>query len=178
MPLHLRQVAAPVSREIPTDEPLAFEAFFEANRRRLFGAFCLITGNRHEAEEIVQDAFLKIWERWDRVADLEDPTGFLFMTAMNLFRNRARRAALALRKPVTPDLRADDLATVEDRVDLIRVLHALTPRQRAALVLTAYLGLASDEAARILGIEASTVRALSTKGRATVRQISGGRHDR
>lgn len=170
MPAHLREVALPARREDQTDEPLTFETFFEESRRRLFGAFCLITGNRHEAEEIVQDAFLRLWARWDRVATLEDPNGFLFTTAMNVFRNRARRAALAVRKTVTADLRADDLATVEDRDELVRLLHPLTPRQRAALLLTDYLGYPADEAARVLGIEASTVRALSAKGRRTARR--------
>jgi RNA polymerase sigma-70 factor (ECF subfamily) len=157
------------------DEPLNFEMFFEANRRRLYGAFCLITGNRHEAEEIVQDAFLKVWERWHRVSAMEDPVGFLFTTAMNLFRNRARRAAIALRKTFESTLQTDDLAIVEDRDEMIRALRPLTPRQRAALILTAYLGFSSDEAAGILGVEPSTVRALTTQGRATVRQIPGGR---
>jgi RNA polymerase sigma-70 factor (ECF subfamily) len=152
----------------------AFEMFFEANRRRLYGSFCLITGNRYEAEEIVQDAFLRIWERWDRIAGLDDPRGFLFRTAMNVFRNRARRAALAVRKTARPELRADDLATVEDRDELVRMLGGLTPRQRAALLLTDYLGYGSDEAAEMLGIRPSTVRALSTKGRTSVRQMQGG----
>jgi RNA polymerase sigma-70 factor, ECF subfamily len=174
MSSHLRQVTVPDLRETGTDDPLTFEEFFEANRRRLFGSFCLITGNSHEAEEIVQDAFLKLWERWDRVAGLEDPGGFLFTTAMNVFRNRARRAALAVRKAIGPELRSDDLAAVEDRAELIRVLRPLTPRQRAALVLTDYLGYPSDEAARILGIEASTVRALSAKGRTAARKTQGG----
>lgn len=152
----------------------SFEVFFETNRRRLFGSFCLITGNRHEAEEIVQDAFLKVWERWDRVTGLDDPQGFLFRTAMNLFRNRARRSALAVRKIVRPELRADDLDAVEDRDELVRMLRPLTPRQRAAVLLTDYLGYRSDEAAEVLGIRASTVRALSTKGRTSVRQMQGG----
>jgi len=156
-------------------EPRTFEVFFEDNRRRLFGAFCLISGNRQEAEEIVQDAFLKIWERWERVSGLEDPAGFLFATAMNLFRNRVRRASLALRKPVISSLRSDDLAAVEDRDELVHALAPLTPRQRAALVLTDYLGYPSDEAARVLGIEPSTVRALSAKGRVAARRSSGGR---
>lgn len=155
-------------------EELTFELFFETNRHRLFGSFCLITGNRHEAEEIVQDAFLKIWERWDRVAGMDDPIAFLFTTAMNVLRNRARRAALAIRKPVTPSLRSDDLAVVEDRDELVRLLRPLTPRQRAAVLLTDYLGYPSDEAAKILGIEPSTVRALSTKGRTAARQTDGG----
>jgi RNA polymerase sigma-70 factor, ECF subfamily len=41
-------------------------------------------GNRAEAEELAQDAFLKVWERWDRVADIEEPVGYLYRTAMNL----------------------------------------------------------------------------------------------
>src|SRR2546421_481764 len=46
-------------------EPLAFESLFEEKRARLFGAVCLVTGDRREAEEITQDAFLKLRERWD-----------------------------------------------------------------------------------------------------------------
>jgi len=175
MPSHLRQIEMPAQREAPANEPLTFDVFFETKRRRLFGAFCLITGNRHESEEIVQDAFLRLWERWDHVATLDDPVAYLFMTAMNVFRNRARRASLAVRKVASPSLRGDDLAVVEDRDELIRILHALTPRQRAALVLTDYLGYSSDEAAETLGIAASTVRALSTKARSTVRRTSGDR---
>src|SRR5437773_9715963 len=75
----------------------SFESFYEAERDGLFGALVLITGNRHEAEEVAQDAFLALWERWDRVSGLEDPTGYLYRTAMNGFRKRRRRAALAVR---------------------------------------------------------------------------------
>src|SRR5438094_10176594 len=75
----------------------SFEEFFHAERDGLFGALVLITGNRHEAEEIAQDAFLALWERWGRVSELEDPTGYLYRTAMNGFRKRRRRAALAVR---------------------------------------------------------------------------------
>jgi len=157
------------------DEPQAFEAFFEENRMRLFGALCLVTGNRHEAEEIAQDAFLKVWERWDRVAGLEDPAGYLFRAAMNVFRNRARRAGLAMRQALALAPRSDDLAAVEDRDEMVRALRPLTPHQRAAVVLTSYLGYPSDEAAKVLGVRASTVRALAAKGRATARQTVEGR---
>lgn len=150
-------------------EPLDFEGFFEENRARLFGALCLVTGNRHEAEEITQDAFIRLWERWPRVSTLEDPIGFLFRTAMNVFRSRARRAKLGLRRAVALASPTDDLAAVEDRDEMVRVMRRLTPHQRAALVLTGYLGYTSKEAASILGIRASTVRALATQGRATAR---------
>ena len=38
----------------------------------------MITGSRAEAEELAQDAFLKVWERWDRVADMDEPIGYLW----------------------------------------------------------------------------------------------------
>ena len=52
-------------------EAETFEEFFEGHRRQLFGALCLITGNRFEAEEITQEAFVRVWERWDRVAAMD-----------------------------------------------------------------------------------------------------------
>jgi DNA-directed RNA polymerase specialized sigma24 family protein len=89
---------------------------------------------------------------------------------MNVFRNRLRRAALVARKVVSLAPSGDDLAAVEDRDEIVRVLRPLPPRQRAAVVLTTYLDYSSEDAGRILGIRASTVRALATQGRAGVRQ--------
>src|SRR5712691_1505391 len=72
--------------------PLNFEEFFQDHHARLFAALCLTTGSRDESEEIMQDAFLKIWERWDRVSRMDAPVGFLYRTAMNTFLKRYRRA--------------------------------------------------------------------------------------
>ncbi len=69
-----------------------FEAFYQAEARTLFRRLWLVTGNRAEAEELMQDAFLSVWERWDRVGGMDDPIGYLYRTAMNLFRKRYRRA--------------------------------------------------------------------------------------
>ena len=131
---------------------------------------CLVTGNRAEAEEITQDAFLKIWERWDRVRSFEAPTAYLFRVAMNLFRNRLRRARVATRNALSPREAVDDLMAVEDRDEVVRWLRMLPHRQRAAIVLTAYLDIPSEEAAAILGVHASTVRSLASQGRAGIRQ--------
>ena len=51
-----------------TSDTLTFELFFEAERRRLFRALYVMTGSAHEAEEIAQDAFLRICVRWDRAS--------------------------------------------------------------------------------------------------------------
>lgn len=155
------------------EEPPSFEVFFASEHARLFGALCLVTGDRSEAEEIMQDAFLRLWERWDHVAEVDDPSAYLFRTAMNVFRNRYRRAALALRKTISIASTEDALATVEDRDVVVRALRDLTPDQRAAVVLTGYVGLTSEEAGKVLGMRASTVRTLATRARAAIREKAG-----
>jgi DNA-directed RNA polymerase specialized sigma24 family protein len=64
-------------------EPLSFDAFFAAESQTLFRRMWLVTLDRHDAEEIVQDAFLLLYERWDRATSWEDPTAYLYRTAFN-----------------------------------------------------------------------------------------------
>ncbi len=151
---------------------LRFEDFFGEEHARLFGALCFVTGDRHEAEEIMQDAFLRLWERWDEV-QFADPSAYLFRTAMNVFRNRYRRSVLGLRKTLSIASSEDAFANVDDRDLLVRSLSELTPDQRAAVLLTGYVGLSSEEAGKMLGMRASTVRTLATRARAAIREKAG-----
>ena len=66
-----------------------------------------MTRNRHEAEDLTQDAFIRVLERWDRVAEMGDPHGYLYRTAMNNFRRRYGRA-LRTAKLSTQLVPADD----------------------------------------------------------------------
>jgi RNA polymerase sigma-70 factor (ECF subfamily) len=154
-----------------TDRSTAsFETFFSLHNDDLFAALWLITRNRHETEEIAQDAFLRLWERWDRVAGMDDPEGYLYRTAMNVFRSRLRRASLALKRlggGTPPD---DQLEAVERRESLVQALSLLAPRERAAVVLTEVLGFTSEEAGTILGIKPGTVRVQASRGRGRLRQ--------
>src|SRR3990172_5528462 len=92
--------------------PMSFETFFETERIRLYRVLFAITGSRQEAEDIAQEAFLRVWERWDRVAALDEPVGYLHRTAMNVFRDRRRRLVLrpkrVLRPPAVRDLLAEE----------------------------------------------------------------------
>lgn len=147
-----------------------FEAFFEAERARLFGTLCLVTGNRGEAEDVMQEAFLKVWERWDRVSRVPNPAGYLYRTAFNVFRSRIRRAARAARRLFAAEASFDPFPGVEDRQDLLDALRKLTPRQRSAVVLMELMDLSSDEAATILHIRPVTVRVLASQGRAAIKR--------
>src|SRR4029078_9261243 len=95
-----------------------FDAFFAEEHERLFKALYFVTGNRDDSEELMQEAFLRLWERWPDLERIEhatdsscrvgngghdveridDPTAYLFRVALNAFRSRRRRAAVALRK--------------------------------------------------------------------------------
>lgn len=147
----------------------AFEGFYMANERRLFRALYVVTGNRHEAEEVMQMAFVKVWERWDRVAALDDPSGYLFRTAFNTQRSMARRAIRSARKLVEsridPQSPPEPQDVAEDRDLVTRSLASLTPRQRHAVVLTALLGFSPTEAALIMRIQPATVRVLVSQAR-------------
>jgi RNA polymerase sigma factor (sigma-70 family) len=150
-----------------------FDSFFEEEHERLFKALYFMTGNRHDAEELMQDAFLKLWERWDDLWRIDDPTAYLFKVALNGWRMRRRRAAIAIRKAIPVPEPGDPFAEAEMRADVRRLLLEVPPRQRAALLLVDLLGYPSEQAARILRVRPSTVRALATKGRRALRASEG-----
>ena len=154
----------------PVEVAADFESFYEIESARLFGALCLICGNRHDAEELMQEAFLKVWERWDVIQGLASPTGYLYRTAMNAFRMRRRRLAVAARRVVRRQPRDDVFEQAESRHLVDRALAGLTPRQRAAVVFTELLGYSSREAAESLGVKPATVRKLAQLGRDALRR--------
>jgi len=169
----MKEPASGVSDPSVTPSGGEFEAFFEAEHERLLRALFVVTGSAEEADELMQDAFVAVWERWDRVGGMHDPTGYLYRTAMNRFRSRLRAAKAAVKRVVKADPRPDLFEAVDDRDLVVRALARLSVRQRAALVLTDLLDFDSEEAARILGIKAATVRALASQGRAALRKTAG-----
>jgi RNA polymerase sigma-70 factor (ECF subfamily) len=167
-PIHL--VAAPDASAVSRTDARAFEDFFQREKSDLYGALCLVTRNRHEAEELTQDAFVRVLEHWERVGAMEDPRAYLYRRAMNAFRSRYRRTVLAARRTlgVTP---ADDATADVDALDAaVRALAPSSPRQRAAVVLIDLLGYPSKEAARMLGIRASTVRMHVSRAHAALKE--------
>ena len=171
---------APVASVDPTEAghlAASFQAFVDAETARFHGALRLLTRDRAEAEDLMQDAYLKVWERWHHVRSLDDPTGYLYRTAMNLYRKRRRRAAIAIRHAVRPRPPRDQLEEVESRDEVLRALATLSPRQRMSLVLTDLLDFSSEEAGRLMGVTATTVRVLASQGRAALRTGTGGDPD-
>jgi RNA polymerase sigma factor (sigma-70 family) len=128
--------------------PRSFDDLFLDQHDRLYRALYFITGSSADGEELMQDAFLKLCERWDRIHVIDDPVAYVFRVAMNGFRMRARRARVAARRLVHPEAARDPFDDLELRDDVRRKLLGLPPRQRAALVLTEIFGYSSEQAAR------------------------------
>jgi RNA polymerase sigma-70 factor, ECF subfamily len=152
-----------------------FDAFIEEEHERLYKALYFVTGSREDAEDLSQEAFMKLWERWDTIDEIEDPTGYLFRVALNGFRMRRRRASMALRRHVPMPETRDGFVEAEMRADVRSLLMGLTPRQRAALLLVDLLGYPSEQAARILRVRPSTVRNLASQGRRALKVTEGAR---
>jgi RNA polymerase sigma factor (sigma-70 family) len=171
------EAASVTSTSEPTDRPSvdpstpSFEDFFQTEHLRLLRALYLLTGDPQEAEELTQDAFLALWEKWDRVRGMEEPTGYLYRTAMNRQRSKARRIAHAARRMTGAADAGDAFAAADERDAVARALSRLTPRQRAAVILTEMLGYGAEDAAGILGVQPPTVRSLASQGRATMREV-------
>lgn len=163
-------------RSVATDTqafaPVAtsFEGFFEQHQDDLYRTLWLVTRNRFEAEELAQEAFVRVLEQWDRVSTMDDVRGYLYRTAMNAFRTSYGRALLAAKRSLRL-LPADDaIAVIDERDAAVRALATLSPRQRAAVVLTDMLGFRSEEAAHMLGIRASTVRMHASRAHAVLKE--------
>src|SRR3954471_9038384 len=92
-----------------------FDAFFAEEHERLFKALYFVTGNREDSEELMQEAFLRLWERWDDIERIDDRTAYLLRVSLNACRSRHRRAAVALRKLTPVDEERDPFTDAEMR---------------------------------------------------------------
>ncbi len=168
---NVTSTSEPVDRPVIHPATPSFEDFFQAEQLRLQRALYLLTGNSQEAEELTQDAFLALWEKWDRVSVMDEPTGYLYRTAMNRHRSKARRIARAAQRVAGTAETGDAFAAADERDAVARALARLSPRQRAAVILTEMLGYGAEDAAGILGVLPPTVRSLASQGRAAMREV-------
>ena len=146
--------------------PLTFEDLFADQHERLYRALYLIVGNSHEAEELMQDAFVKVLERWDRI---DNPAGYLYRSALNSTRSRFRRLQLAAKRSLSSGEREDPFAVADLRDQVVRSLRELPERQRTALVLMDLLDLSSEDAGEVLRVTPATIRSLASHARAALK---------
>ena len=143
----------------------SFEEFYTAAVGRLLGQLLPVTGDLHEAEEVVQEAFTRAAARWSRLRDYDVPEPWVRRVAMNLATDRGRglrrqaQAILKLRPP--PEV----LPASVEALALAEALRTLPVRQRQVLVLHYLVDLPVDEVARTLDMPYGTVKILLARGR-------------
>jgi RNA polymerase sigma-70 factor (ECF subfamily) len=165
-------MGSPETREKVTAETvLRFEEFFQAEHIRLGRALYLLTGSAAEADELMQEAMVRVYERWDRVRQMGSPQGYLYRTALNLHRSRLRWLASRARQILQAMPSLDPAEVVQSRDSLSRALASLPTGQREAIVLVEWLGMDQDEAATALGIKQGSVRARLSRAKADLRRM-------
>jgi RNA polymerase sigma-70 factor (sigma-E family) len=142
-----------------------FRDFVLIAYQRLVRIAYLLCGDRFEAEDLVQTALARAALVWHRVT-AEGPDAYVRKILLNVFRSsRRRRWCGEIPVAAVPDRGLPDPAsTVEERDILRRALAALPARQRAAVVLRFYEGLAEAETAVVLGCSVGTVKSLTSRG--------------
>jgi RNA polymerase sigma-70 factor (sigma-E family) len=148
----------------------------------LFRLAFLLAGDYHTAEDLYQETMVKAHRQWHRVAAADQPNAYVKRIMVNTFTSSRRNRSSS---EVTTDLSTHDRAGVApdpasevvERDAMWRLLLALPPAERAALVLRYYEDLSDRESASLLGCRPSTVRATTSRALARLRaaHLSEGR---
>ena len=152
----------------------------EVYRRHADDAFRLayaITGDLHEAHDIQQEAFVRVWSRFGDLKTEEWFTSYLLKTVVNTARSRYRRENTQRKLMERLERTQHDLSTclpdIEASDRLISMLKTLPARQRAVAFLRYYLDLSEEETARVLETSPGAVKSLINRALKSLRIVVG-----
>jgi RNA polymerase sigma-70 factor, ECF subfamily len=145
-----------------------FADFYAASFQRLVGQLYAMTGDQSEAQDAVQEAFVRAWARRGKIDRNASPEAWVRVTAWRIAASRWRRARngtrlgwLAARPESTP-------GPTPDRVAFSDALRKVPAEQRRALVLYHLCDMTVDQVAAETGVRAGTVKARLARGRAAL----------
>ena len=156
------------------DTDTEFSRFVAARWRSLTHTAYLLTGDFHEAEDLVQTTLVRVYPHWHRLRP-GTAEHYVRRALVNTNRSRHRRRRIVhLLLPVLPDThpaREDrvGVGSVEEHDTIVRVLNLLPERQRAVVVLRYCEDLSAEEVAEILGCSVGTVKSQSSRALARLR---------
>jgi RNA polymerase sigma-70 factor (sigma-E family) len=150
-----------------------FVEFVEEAGAALRRTAFLVSGDRHRADDAVQDALYKLYLAWPKVRRADSPFAYARRMVLNAAYDGGRRP---WRREVTiadvPDrAELDDFAAGHaERDEVLEALRSLGPRQRACVVLRYYEDLSVEQTAEILGCSEGTVKSQASRGLDTLRR--------
>jgi RNA polymerase sigma-70 factor (ECF subfamily) len=150
-----------------------FEEFYRGAVGRLLGQLFPVTGDLHEAEEVVQEAFARAFIHWSRLRSYDIPEAWVRRVAMNLAAERARRLRRRARAIVRTGPPPPAPQVSVEALDLLEALRTLPIRQRQVLVLHHLVGMPVEEVARTLSLPSGTVKSALARGRRALAGLLG-----
>jgi RNA polymerase sigma factor (sigma-70 family) len=152
------------------EERADYEWLFRAAFPRVHRMVTLILRNPAQAEEVTQEAFLKLLQNWRRISSYEQPEAWVRRVAVRIAVRQAGREA---DRPLRERSAGVPSAHREPDPDLAEAVAALSPRQRAAVVLHYYEDLPVLEVARVLSVSESTVKQHLHRARVRLAELLG-----
>ena len=159
------------------DRDEALSHLFEAHYADMVRLAFYLTGSWAVAEELAQEAFVRLWRRWGGLRDQHAALGYLRTTVVNLSRSSLRRRLLELRHQRSIGEEGHDADPVA-RLDVARALAGLPARKRACVVLRHLVDLSVEETAAVLGISIGSVKSQTHKGLRLLEVALSDRDDR
>jgi RNA polymerase sigma-70 factor (sigma-E family) len=153
----------------------ALEQLYAAHWRRLVRLAVLLVRDQGAAEEIVQDSFLAVHDRWGRLRDPDKGLAYLRQSVVNRSRSHLRHLSVvrrqAEREGALPTAAGADESSydAERRAGVLDALRRLPTRQREVLALRYYLDLSEAEIAEALGISRGAVKSHASRGLSALR---------
>lgn len=148
------------------DASADFTTLYNATFAQLAAQICAYLGNAAEAQDVVQEAYLRAWKRWDTIRRYDDPVGWVRRVAWNLATSRWRRQAL-LDRFLRRHGREDVVKAVgPEHVAVVAALRRIPERQRLAVVLHHLADRSVDDIAVELAVPRGTVLSWLHRGRA------------
>lgn len=155
------------------DREQGFADYFASRSGAMRGTAYILCGDWHRAEDLVQNAFVKLYRAWHRIAAHETLDAYTRQILIRTFLDENRRGFFFREKPTAEH--ADHVAPAaggpEDRMVLLAALAKIPPRQRAVLVLRFWEDLSVDETARAMGCSAGTVKSQSARALDALRDL-------
>jgi len=159
---------------------VTFDEFVRAEMSALTRFSGALTGDRYLAEDVLSDALVKVARRWRRISSLDDPAAYVRRVLVTTYlddRRKVQRRRTAPTDDITvldrsADAVRDTADVVVDRAEVARLLAALPPQQKAAVVLRYLMDESDEQIADALGCSTGTVRSHLSRARATLRLVA------
>jgi RNA polymerase sigma-70 factor (sigma-E family) len=162
--------------ESTEDRDRQYTAYVQARVLPLRRTAYHLCGSWHVAEELVQEAFIKLYQKWDHVRGSATLDGYVRQILVRTYLETTRRSWFRRILPTAelPEAAERDATDPDRRMDVTAALARLPAGQRVVLVLRYFEGLDINETAGVLGRSPGTVKSQTSLGLARLRELLPG----